>query len=371
VNAADGDFVQVAGNGTSGTTDQVYMSNGTINVANSSRMDLFGGGNYITTGTNDTIGIQDGDADIITIGSGTHLWFNGGDAHIVAAASGDVVSVAGNGSSGDTDTEYMSSGTVNVANNARADIVGGSNTIDAGTNDSIGVQGGNGDSVTVGSSSGVWLNNGNGHTVSAASGDSVYVAGNGISGTTDTIDLASGTVTMGSNANATISGGSNTIVASSSDAVTISSGSNTLEAGSGGDVFDNSGSGSNTYEFSSGFGGDTINNATSGGSTAAGTVAFLSSISDEDLWFSQSGNNLVIQELDSSNQITIDNWYSTTGNQVSSFTADGKTLDSSIASLVSAMATYASGHSGFNPATATSMPTDTTLQSAITSAWHT
>jgi hypothetical protein len=370
VNAADGDFVQVAGNGTSGTTDQVYMSDGTIDVSNNARMDLFGGGNYITAGENDTIGIQDGDADIITIGSGTNLWFNGGDAHIVAAAAGDVVFVAGNGSSGDTDTEYMSSGTVNIANDARADIVGGSNTIDAGTSDSVGVQGGNDDSVSVGSSSGVWLNNGEGHTVSAASGDSVYVAGNGSSGTTDTIDLTSGTVTMGSSANATISGSSNTITASSSDTVTISSGANTLEAGTGGDVFDNSGSGSNTYEFNSGFGSDTINNATSGGSTANGTAAFLSGIDDEDLWFTQSGNNLVIDEIDSSNQLTIDNWYSTTGNQLSSFTADGKTLDSSIASLVAAMATYASANPSFNPATAMAMPTDTTLQTAITSAWH-
>jgi hypothetical protein len=153
--------------------------------------------------------------------------------------------------------------------------------------------------------------------------------------------------------------------------VTISSGANTLEAGSGGDVFDNSGSGSNTYEFSSGFGSDTINNAISGGSTASGTAEFLSSINDEDLWFTQSGNNLVIDEIDSSNQLTIDNWYSTTGNQLSSFTADGKTLDSSIASLVAAMATYSSANPSFNPATATAMPTDTTLQSAITSAWHT
>jgi hypothetical protein len=370
VNAANGDFVQVAGNGTSGTTDQVYMTDGTIDVADNSRMDLFGGGNYITAGANDTVGIQDGDGDIITMGDGTHLWFNGGDGHIVAAAAGDIVAVAGNGSSGATDTEYMSSGTVNVANNARADIVGGSNTINAGTNDSIGVQGGNDDSVTVGSSSGVWLNNGNGHTVSAASGDSVYVAGNGSSGTTDTIDMASGTVSMGSSANATISGGSNTITASSSDTVTISSGANTLEAGSGGDAFDNSGTGANTYEFSSGFGSDTINNATSGGSTASGAVEFLSSINDEDLWFQQSGNNLVIDQIDSSNQLTIDNWYSTTGNQVASFTAGGKTLDSSIASLVSAMASYASANPSFNPATATAMPTDTTLQSAITSAWH-
>jgi hypothetical protein len=40
-------------------------------------------------------------------------------------------------------------------------------------------------------------------------------------------------------------------------------------------------------------------------------------------------------------------------------------------SLVSAMATYASAHSGFNPTAAgTTMPTDTTLQNAISASWH-
>jgi hypothetical protein len=35
------------------------------------------------------------------------------------------------------------------------------------------------------------------------------------------------------------------------------------------------------------------------------------------------------------------------------------------------MATYASAHCGFNPTAAgTTMPTDTTLQNAISASWH-
>jgi hypothetical protein len=34
------------------------------------------------------------------------------------------------------------------------------------------------------------------------------------------------------------------------------------------------------------------------------------------------------------------------------------------------MASYGASNSGFNPTTATAMPTDTTLQNAIAAAWH-
>jgi hypothetical protein len=34
------------------------------------------------------------------------------------------------------------------------------------------------------------------------------------------------------------------------------------------------------------------------------------------------------------------------------------------------MATYSANNPGFNPATATQMPTDSNLQSAIAAAWH-
>ena len=68
----------------------------------------------------------------------------------------------------------------------------------------------------------------------------------------------------------------------------------------------------------------------------------------------------------------ISGWYgSDTRAQVQSFkTADGYKLDSQLSQLVSAMAGYAANHAGFNPATATLMPTDTTLQTAVAASWH-
>jgi hypothetical protein len=129
---------------------------------------------------------------------------------------------------------------------------------------------------------------------------------------------------------------------------------------------------SDSYEFASTFGADTINNLAVGSDTTAnGTIGFASGVSDENLWFQTSGSNLLIDLLGTTDQITISNWTSSAGDQVASFTADGSTLlNSQVATLVSAMAHYSSvTDPGFNPQTATSMPTDTTLQSAIAASW--
>jgi hypothetical protein len=144
-------------------------------------------------------------------------------------------------------------------------------------------------------------------------------------------------------------------------------GTDTLIAGTG-DTTLNGGSGVTTYEFGSSFGQDTVNN--NGGSSASGTITFTAA-NDEDLWFQQSGNNLVVDLLGTNNAITVDNWFgSSAGAQVQGFTAGGLTLDTQMAQLVQAMATYTANNPGFNPATASQMPTDANLQTAIAASWH-
>jgi hypothetical protein len=126
------------------------------------------------------------------------------------------------------------------------------------------------------------------------------------------------------------------------------------------------------YSFGSTWGTDTINNIALGSDTSAnGTIGFGSGVTDEKLWFKQTGNNLVIQLLDTSDTLTIDNWFgSNAGAKASSISANGLELTTAVSSLVSAMATYAAAHPSFNPSTASTMPTDTTLQSAISASWH-
>ena len=144
-------------------------------------------------------------------------------------------------------------------------------------------------------------------------------------------------------------------------------GNDTLIGSSGNDTLTGNG-GTDTYQFGSGFGQDTVVN--NGGGTAKGLIDFTV-LGSDDLWFKHVGNDLEIDVIGSSNKVTVQGWYSSASNQVQSFHGDdGLNLDTQLASLVSAMATYSSNNPGFDPVSAMAMPTDTTLQSALASAWH-
>jgi len=140
--------------------------------------------------------------------------------------------------------------------------------------------------------------------------------------------------------------------------------------GKGGVDTINGGGGNDVYIFNPGDGQVTINNV--GGSVAHGSLEFSSAVDDEDLWFTHTSNNLVIQRIGSTDKVMISNWFASNASaKLSEITLDGLTeIDSQLNSLISAMATYKTNHSSFNPATATAMPTDTTLQSAIAASWH-
>jgi hypothetical protein len=133
------------------------------------------------------------------------------------------------------------------------------------------------------------------------------------------------------------------------------------------------GSGANTYQFGAVFGQDVVKNANGGNSTALGEIDFTAaSVTDENLWFTRNGNDLVIVLLGTSNTITVSGWFGgNAGAQVQDFNAaSGFNLtNTAVAQLVNAMATYQAAHPTFNAATATQMPSDSALQSAIAAAW--
>jgi hypothetical protein len=99
---------------------------------------------------------------------------------------------------------------------------------------------------------------------------------------------------------------------------------------------------------------------------------FASGITDENLWFTQSGNNLNIDIMGTQNQFTIDNWFGTNPAASLAEITDGSglKLDSAISQLVQAMATYSAGNPGFSPTAVTQAPADAQLQTAIAAAWH-
>lgn len=124
----------------------------------------------------------------------------------------------------------------------------------------------------------------------------------------------------------------------------------------------------NIYVFGSGDGQDVI---AAGSGANTGTVDFGSGLTDENLWFQKSGNNLQIDVMGTNNALTIDDWFGgANAAAVQSFMANGLTLDSQVGQLMSAMAAYSVGHSGFDPTAVSQSPNDSTLQSAIAAAWH-
>jgi hypothetical protein len=326
--AANGSTMSIAGNGDYANDDYVQASNSTITIADNSRVDVYGGGNTITAGQNDVIGVQNGNGNSVTIGGNGTIYVNSGNSDtifasnetvnaqsgvtvtvsggndIVYAANGDTVNVTGNGQYGADNYVVQSSGTVTVANNAHADIYGGGNTVTVGQNALLGIQYGNNNTITMGSNSQIYVND----------------------GSTETIN----------------------------------------------------GGGNDQYNFASTFGQDTINNGTAL-TTANGSVGFGSGVTDENLWFKHVGNNLEIDLVGTSDKITISNWYgANAGAQVQGFDAGGLILDTQIAQLVSAMAAYVSS-TGYNPTASgsgTTIPggsTSTaaqTLQNAIAASWH-
>lgn len=183
------------------------------------------------------------------------------------------------------------------------------------------------------------------------------------------VDYASG---LGANVNVTANDLGDTIAGNSgNNRLTGGLGNDILVAGTGNDML-TGGGGYDVYKVGPVFGQTVINNAATDGTTnPQGEVDFGSRVADEDLWFARNGNDLQVNVLGTFDQLTIAGWYSSSRAQVESFnTADGLKLDSQISQLVSAMATYSSANTGFNPVTATQMPNDGALQGAIGSAWH-
>ena len=108
------------------------------------------------------------------------------------------------------------------------------------------------------------------------------------------------------------------------------------------------------------------------GAAAQGEVDFGPGITEQNLWFSQSGDDLMVSVVGSADAVDVKGWFGTNPSaQLAGFKAfDGLRLDGQVEQLTTAMAAYAASTPGFDPATATVMPTDPALRSALATAWH-
>ena len=75
--------------------------------------------------------------------------------------------------------------------------------------------------------------------------------------------------------------------------------------------------------------------------------------------------------MGTADHVTVAGWYASPAAQLQQITtADGFKLDTQVAQLVQAMATFATANPGFDPVTAAQAPNDATLQTTLAAAWH-
>jgi hypothetical protein len=200
----------------------------------------------------------------------------------------------------------------------------------------------------------------------AGSASFTYTVDDGFGGqSTAEVDLSiiAGTGTVGPSVSAAIN---------SPHVLIGSAGNDQLFARNGIDVLKGAG-GYDTYNLTSSFGHAQVNNFADNGVTSAqGEVDFGSGISAQQLWFGKNEDNLEVDVLGTSDQLTITGWYSEGARaQVAAFNlADGSRLDSQVSQLISAMAAYTVRNPTFDPTSASQMPADSNLQGAIGAAWH-
>jgi Ca2+-binding RTX toxin-like protein len=107
------------------------------------------------------------------------------------------------------------------------------------------------------------------------------------------------------------------------------------------------------------------------GAGPSGELDLAGGVATNQLWLAQSGNDLQIDIMGTSDRVTVAGWYGSPAAQLQQITtADGSKLDTQVAQLVQAMASFATNNPGFDRATVAQAPNDATLQAVLATAWH-
>ena len=145
-----------------------------------------------------------------------------------------------------------------------------------------------------------------------------------------------------------------------------------LRGGAGNDTL-YLGAGSDSVIFERGGGLDIV---AADGFDASSTdkVSFGSGIDSDDLWLQRNGSDLEISILGTDDRLTLKEWFgsqtTSTGRLDAFETSSGDTLTQGrVQALVNAMATWSANHGGA-PLTVSEMPDDTSLATALATAWE-
>ncbi len=186
-----------------------------------------------------------------------------------------------------------------------------------------------------------------------------------------TINLATNSHSGGDAAGDTISNIEGVIGSAHADTITGNTGDNFLAGGISNDIL-TGGNGSDIYFFNRADGLDQVLQASiSDAATTTDEIRFGSGIDHDQLWFRQSGNDLLINVIgEVASQVTVKNWYSDTSRQVDKISVAGGTeslLAADVQALVTAMASWS-----VPPAGQTELTTaqHTALDTLLAASWN-
>lgn len=154
---------------------------------------------------------------------------------------------------------------------------------------------------------------------------------------------------------------------SGDDLLNAGMGDDTLSGGRGNDLL-YGGGGNDMYVFNRGDGQDTIINGLVDMTPPAGTLLFGNDVDARQLWFSRSGDNLLVEVLGTEDRVTLRNWYAKQTNRLERILAGDGVALYQIDGLVQAMAAYRAAHPTFSPYVGFEVPDDALLRSALSAA---
>jgi Ca2+-binding RTX toxin-like protein len=331
------------GNGTDRlTVNNSGMNPSSMTVANMEELYLNSGVTAITLSASQLV-------DFETITQATSAAFT------ITAASAGAYSLAGKTLTGAA-TLNGSSGADTLTGSANADTINGNNgddIIEGGAGNDTLNGGGNTDTLT-------YANAGSAVTVDLSNGSAQNTGGAG----TDTISnfenltgsAYNDTLTGTASANIILGGDGN-------DTISAGAGADTIDGGIGANSLDG-GEGDDTYILERTYGASEITDHDTNGNSD--TLQVGDDIAPDQMWFRQSGNDLLIDVIGTGAQMTIKNWYLGSDYQVEEIkTASNDTLDhTAVQNLVSAMSSLTL------PGTTTLSPEyHTELDSVIAANW--
>jgi len=107
------------------------------------------------------------------------------------------------------------------------------------------------------------------------------------------------------------------------------------------------GDGSDTYLVGAGAGQDRINNLSNDPESDTDVLQFLAGFDESNLWFSQDGDDLVVDVIGSDEQVTIQGWYANSGQQLNEIRTEDAVLQADMVdNLVNAMAAFGAPPAG-------------------------